>query len=180
MTTVFQGWENFYFMIGSSGASLIGLLFVVVTLTSGGDAARLSRGQRLFMTPTALAFALVLAVSAVALAPGLPRAASAALISAMAAGSFINGVRVSIDLKQARSGGDVPHWSDFYMYGLAPVAIDACLVAAAIAAGADLPGSAHCVAALLMAHLMVALRNAWDLVTWIAPRRPGATGGPPS
>jgi len=177
---MFVGWENFYILMGTAGASLVGLLFVVVTLTSGGDAERLSRGQRLFMTPTALAFALTLAVSAVALAPGLPRAASAALIGAMAAGSFLNGVSVCVGLREMRSGGDAPHWSDFYMYGLAPAAVDGCLVAAALAAGIGLPGAAHALAALLMARLMVALRNAWDLVTWIAPRRPGSTGAPPA
>jgi len=177
---MFQGWDNFYIMTGSAGASLVGLLFVVVTLTSGGDPARLSRGQRLFMTPTALAFALVLAVSAVALGSRLPRAASAALIAAMAGVSFANGVSVSFGLRDMRSGGDTSHWSDFYMYGLAPVAVDGCLIAAALAAGDGLPGAAHAVAALLMAHLMVALRNAWDLVTWIAPRRPGSTGAPPA
>src|SRR5579863_8997879 len=96
---MFVGWENFYFMMGSAGGGLIGLLFVVVTLTTGGDAERLSRGQRLFMTPTALAFALVLAVSAVALAPGLSRAASGAVVAAIAAASFVNDVMVSFGLK---------------------------------------------------------------------------------
>ena len=177
---MFVGWEKFYFMMGSAGGGLIGLLFVVVTLTTGGDAERLSRGQRLFMTPTALAFALVLAVSAVALAPELPRAASGALVAAMAAASFVNGVSVTLGLKAFRGGAEAPHWSDFYMYGAVPTAIYGALVAAAVAAGAGLPGATHVLAAFLLAHLMVALRNAWDLVTWIAPRRPGATNAPPT
>ena len=49
--------------IGGAGASadvdvaaagLIGLLFVVVTLTAGFDHAQASRGAKLYMTPTAL------------------------------------------------------------------------------------------------------------------------------
>ena len=48
---MFRGWDNYYFMIGSAGAGLIGLLFVVVTLTQGIDRDRALRGASLYMTP---------------------------------------------------------------------------------------------------------------------------------
>ena len=41
---MFQGWDNYFFMLGSAGAGLIGLLFVVVTLTAGIDRSRAQRG----------------------------------------------------------------------------------------------------------------------------------------
>src|ERR1700740_3153229 len=50
--SVFQGWDNFYFMVGSAAAGLIGLLFVVVTLTAGFDRDQAQRGQALYMNPT--------------------------------------------------------------------------------------------------------------------------------
>ena len=34
---MFEGWENFYLIVGPSAAALIGLMFVVVTLTAGRE-----------------------------------------------------------------------------------------------------------------------------------------------
>jgi hypothetical protein len=68
---VFEGWNDFFFMIGSAGAGLIRLLFVVVTLTSGFERSQALRGAKLYMTPTAPHFAVVLSIGAVAVAPGL-------------------------------------------------------------------------------------------------------------
>jgi hypothetical protein len=69
-----QGWDNFYYLIGSAGAGLIGLLFVVMTLTAGRERSRILRGAGLYMTPTVVHFGVVLAISAIAMAPGLPLA----------------------------------------------------------------------------------------------------------
>ena len=174
---MFQGWENFYFMIGSAGAGLVGLLFVVVTLTPPGDRSRVERGQRMYMTPIALAFALVLSISAVAVAPGLLRWESGALIAALAAVGLVNGVRATIWHAQPRPDStEPPHWSDFWMYGVTPTAIYAGLILAALAAGAGAVGAVDGLAALVLALLLAGLRNAWDLITWIAPLRATTNG----
>jgi hypothetical protein len=34
---MFQGWDTFFFLIGSSAGALIGLMFVVITLTAGHE-----------------------------------------------------------------------------------------------------------------------------------------------
>ncbi len=171
---MFEGWDNFFFMIGSAGAGLVGLLFVVVTLTPGGDRARAERGQRLYMTPIALAFALVLCISAVAVAPGLLRWESGVLIAALSAGGLINGVKATIDHAQPRPEvPEPPHWSDYWWYGVAPMAVYVGMILAALAAAAGVVGAVDGLAALVLAQLMVGLRNAWDLITWIAPLRTG-------
>jgi hypothetical protein len=178
---LFQGWENFYFLIGSAGAGLVGLLFVVVTLTPGGDRARVQRGQRMYMTPIALAFALVLSISAVALTPGLLRWESGVLVAALAAAGLVNGVKVSVALAQPRPELlEPPHWSDFWMYGVSPAAIYGGLILAALGAGAGVVGAVDALAALLLALLLVGLRDAWDLITWIAPLRATANGQTPN
>ena len=49
---VLQGWDNFYYLIGSAAAGLIGLLFVVMTLTAGRDRSRIVRAALvIYMTP---------------------------------------------------------------------------------------------------------------------------------
>lgn len=60
-------------MIGSSAAALIGLMFVVVTLTAGRDRGELERGKRLYTTPIIWHLAAVLLLSGLVLAPSVTR-----------------------------------------------------------------------------------------------------------
>ena len=168
---MFQGWSNFYFMIGSAAAGLIGLLFVVVTLTSGIDRSKAMRGQALYMTPTALHFAVVLSISAAAMAPGLPAWATGAVIGLFALAGLANAIRAWLGIALAPVGAEAPHWSDLWMYAVTPAAVYVGLCLGAIGLGVRAAWAAYAVAALLLSLLLVGIRNAWDLVTWMAPRR---------
>lgn len=168
---MFSGWDNFYFLIGSAAAGLIGLLFVVVTLTAGFERSRALRGASLYMTPTALHFALVLTMSAVAVAPGLSSLTSEALLGLAAITGLANAARACIGIAGPSIDPDnQPHWSDFWAYGAAPAAIYLGLCANVVALALGLPWAAEANAALALGLLLVGIRNAWDLVTWIAPR----------
>jgi hypothetical protein len=172
---MFRGWENFYFLIGSAGVGLIGLLVVVVTLTAGFDRSKALIGSSLYMTPTALEFGMVLALSAVALAPGLPAGAVAAIFGLAALIGLAHAARSCLGIADRKSGMDPPHWSDFWLYGGAPLAIYGGLGAAAIGLWLGAGWAVDALAAFLLALLLLGMRNAWDLVTWIAPR--GQSGG---
>ena len=134
------------------------------------------RGQKLYRTPTALHFAVVLSMSAVALAPRLPTVETAAIFSALALFGLTNAVRACVGI--AGPGPDRPaaHWSDFWTYGVAPAAIYVGLCAASAAIGTGAEWAQYLVAAFLLALLLLGIRNAWDLVTWIAPRSKGHAG----
>ena len=45
---MFEGWENFYLIVGPSAGALIGLMFVVVTLTAGRERDQTERGKHLY------------------------------------------------------------------------------------------------------------------------------------
>lgn len=51
-----RDWSNFYIMAGTSGATFIGLLFVVVTLGTGWSTSRARAGVDAFLTPTLVHF----------------------------------------------------------------------------------------------------------------------------
>jgi hypothetical protein len=171
---VLEGWENFYFMLGSAGAGLIGLLFVVVTLTAGFERSLTSRGNRLYMTPTLCHFAIVFTLSGIAIAPRLPAALLPAVIALVALVGVTLALRSTIGI-----GGrlpptvEAPHWSDAWLYGIAPGVIYAGILAAAAGLWLGWPDSDVAMAALLLGLLLLCVRNAWDLVTWIAPLRKG-------
>jgi hypothetical protein len=64
-----SGWSNFFAMTGSAGATLVGLLFVAVTLGTGLPTARTLDIARASMTPALYSFSGVLLQSMFALVP---------------------------------------------------------------------------------------------------------------
>ncbi len=177
---MFHDWENFYFLMGSAGAGLIGLLFVVVTLTSGFERSQALRGSALYMTPAAIQFAVVLTVSAVAIVPGLPLWGTAALFGLIALVGIFYAIRTCIGISRPIDNNNPPHWSDMWMYGVTPAIAYVVFVAAAVAVWTRADWAPYAVAAVLMALLLVGIRNAWDLITWIAPMRDAGTTPPPA
>ena len=165
-------WETYYLMIGSAAAALIGLLFVVITLTAGFDRAQTFRGARLYLTPTAVDFALIVAISAVAIAPELPLQFDAALVALTAVVGLLFAVRSWIGIRQPPPPGvDTPHWTDWWMYAVAPGVLYAGIVASAAGLWLAALWAPHVLGALVLLLLLLGIRNAWDLVTYIAPKR---------
>jgi hypothetical protein len=166
---MFEGWDEFYFMTGSSAAGLVGLLFVVATLTSGVDKAQARRGQKLYLTPVVFHFVAVFALSAAALAPtvtvtGYGLIATAVAFAGMAVAIYVTaGIGWTMKPK--------PHWSDVWYYGAGPGAIYGLLVVAS--ASLWLTGAIwhNGFAAGALGLLLLGIRNAWDLVTYLAPKQ---------
>ena len=72
-------WQTFFFLVGSAGAGLTGLQFVVIALIAESSRRATTREIQAFGTPTILHFSAVLLVSAIMNAPwqGLSRASFA-------------------------------------------------------------------------------------------------------
>ena len=168
---MFQDWHEFYFMMGSAGAGLIGLLFVVVTLTSGFERQAITLGMKIYISPTALHFAAVLSISAVAMAPGLPPRATAVIFAVVAIVGLAHAVRSCLGIRAREFGTEKPHWSDFWMYGGVPAAIYLGILAASASVWAQAEWAAHAMAGLVLALLLIGIRNSWDLVTDITRRQ---------
>jgi len=66
---VFEGWSNFFITTGAAGGTLVGLLFVVVTLGTGLPTARKLDIAHPSLTPALYSFASVLLQSMVVLVP---------------------------------------------------------------------------------------------------------------
>jgi hypothetical protein len=117
------------------------------------------------MTPTAVHFAVVLCMSAVALAPGLPTSATAAIFGLIVLVGLANAVRACVGIATYRPAAGPPHWSR----------MSGCMASfrrrsISVSAQPPLPlGRAR--NGRPAAWLLVGIRNAWDLVTWIAPMR---------
>jgi hypothetical protein len=164
---MFEGWADFYILIGGASGALIGLLFVVVTLTSGMDRDRALIGSSLYMAPMVVLFAAVLVIGAIAAAPKLGDDAREWLIEAVAVLGLAYGIRVAVGVLRRR----VQHWSDAWCYGVGPAAAFALLSAATALAWTGARACApYAIGAACVAMMLLSIRNAWDLVTWMAPK----------
>jgi hypothetical protein len=166
---MFEGWDSFYLLIGGAAGALIGLLFVVATLTGNLGREQSMRGAAIYMTPTVFHFAVVLVTSAFTAVPHLPQRAAAVGVGALGLLGLAYAINVSWMLRTQRVTPEAPHWTDIWCYGVAPTAIYLAMVAAAVTLEVGAAWATHAVAAVSIALLLLSIRNAWDLVTWLAP-----------
>jgi hypothetical protein len=169
---MFEGWTDYFVLLGTASGGLIGLLFVVVTLTTGMERSRALWAAGIYMTPIAVHFGVVLSISAATLVPRLAATQVAGLMAVFAALGLAAAMRTCLGIFALHSKPDPPHWSDFWGYGVGPAAIYLLLEAAAVSVWLRAACAPYLLAALLLVLLLLAIRNAWDLITWMAPARP--------
>jgi hypothetical protein len=162
-------WETFFFMVGSSATGLIGLLFVVITLTSDRNAARAEVSSRTFVTPTVVHFTAVLFVSAVAVMPGLSMQLTGQTIGVAALLGFV--YVSAIVTRLVRAIPAVTHWTDYVFYGLFPLAVYLGLMVSAAYLWSGAAFGPYGIAIGALALLLVGIRDAWDLATYLAYHR---------
>jgi len=167
---MFEGWGEFYLLAGSAAAVLIGLIFVVVTLMQDRPRSAIMAGSRLYMGPVVLHVTFVLILSAAALVPHITARQFAGVAAAISLWGLVRGVNSLVGISRV-PGPDRPHWSDAWCYGTIPVALFAGLAFVAWSFWTGSAAAVHYVAAVITALLLITIRNEWDLVTWLAPRR---------
>ena len=165
---MFEGWENFYLIVGPSAGALIGLMFVVVTLTAGHGRDQLETGKHLYTSPIVWHLGVVLLLSGAAVAPGMGRALFGCVSAGLSLLGMAMGVRSAVGIaKRQYTGPD--SLFDMWWYGIIPGVVYVGLGAAAVAVLAGASWSADAVAAALMGLLLVSIHAEWDLVTFLAP-----------
>src|SRR2546421_11098166 len=98
-------WQNFYVIIGSSAASLTGLMFVVITLIAGARVRGASGGLAAFGSPTVVHFGAALLVAALLSAPWQVLWNAGLLLGLCGLGG---GIYVVIVVRRARHQTDYP------------------------------------------------------------------------
>lgn len=165
---MFEGWGEYFFMVGSSAAALIGLMFVVVTLTAGRDRAEVERGKHLYTSPIVWNLAVILTLSGAAIMPTVSERIFSFAAGGLALLGIATGIRSAVGIAR-RPGAPNAAGFDMFWYGVAPAIAYAGLLAAAVAILAGEPWAATVLAADLMALLLVSIHAEWDLVTYLAP-----------
>jgi hypothetical protein len=165
---MFERWDNYYLMVGSSAGALIGLMFVVVTLTAGRGRAETERGKHLYTSPIVWHLGVILTLSGAASVPDISAKLFGAVAGGLALIGLAMGLRSAVGIYRRPSAPEAAAFDTFW-YGLAPALV---YLGVGVAAFGILRGSAWgapMLAAGLMALLLVSIHAEWDLVTYLAP-----------
>jgi hypothetical protein len=162
---VFDGWENFYVIVGASAGALIGLQFVVLTLIAEKPLSRVeAQAGRAFATPSVIHFAGVLLLSAMVTAPWDEITAIAILWGLVGLCGVVYIAFVARRMKAQRAYK--PVFEDWLFHVLLPVAAYAVLAISALAAFSYERPALFVVSAAALVLLFIGIHNAWDAVTY--------------
>ncbi len=162
-------WENFYVVTSSAAATLIGLMFVVISL--GADIAKTEKahGVDQFVTPTFVHFGGVLFNSLMLLVPWPSPLAPSIILGFSAAASIIY---IAITIRGV-TRLDFVHlgWDDYLFYFALPFLTNVGLIASAFGLAVRSPYAAYGIAASIAIQLLAATRNSWNVALWISQDR---------
>lgn len=161
----FNGWENFYVIIGSSAGALIGLQFVVITLIADMPSFRVdAQLGGAFATPSVIHFCAVLLLSAIVTIPWNGINIISILWGLIGLCGIIHTIIVT---RRMRKQTDYkPVFEDWLFHVLLPLSSYALLAVSAILSQTNLHRALYFVAAAALILLFTGIHNAWDAVTY--------------
>ena len=166
-----SNWQNFYMIMGTAAATLTGLMFVVTTLIAGIDAQlpTLNAAVSAFNTPTVVHFGTVLLLAGILSAPWQSLSALSLLLLLVGLGMVLYSIVVLRRMRQ------VPHYQstkeDWLWYMAFPLLSNSLLVVSAFLLLNNPSNALYVVGLAMIILLLVGVRNAWDMVTFLAIER---------
>ncbi len=168
-----SAWQSFYVIVGSSGAALIGIQFVVITLIATLRLRPTPESLSAFATPTVVHFGGALLVSAVMSVPW--RSLFPASV-ALAVCGLVGLAYGSIVIYRAhRQTFYQPVWEDWLWYAILPSSVYTALALAGVFLGRIAQFAEFVIGAAALGLLLIGIYNAWDSVTHVVVELDGGT-----
>jgi hypothetical protein len=165
---VLSQWETFYVIVGSSGAALTGLMFVVITLAADSTVPRTPDTLNAFGTPNVIHFVAVLVLAAILTAPWQHLRDPAHVLGAGALAGVIYVMIVLRRMLRQTEKGYKPVLEDWIWHLFLPVVAYAGLFVGAAGMSHDQTWALFMIGAIALLLLFIGIHNAWDTVTYLA------------
>jgi len=172
---MFDGWHEFYGLLGTAASTLVALLFVAVSVGVGILTTERAGPTRLYVSPIILHYASVLFISLIVLIPTLSDRVLGATIGLCGAVGLIGSVVITVRLFRDSKAEFV----DRFAYGAWPFVAYAGVATVGVLIMRSSQQAPIILAASLLLLLLVNIRNAWDLTITFA-RRHGDNAHPPN
>jgi hypothetical protein len=161
VVTELTHWSNFFVIIGAAAGTLIGLQFVVITLSAYiGRSGPPSGAIRAYATPTIVHFSAVLLTAGVLSMPKHSRASLTTTLVLIAIGGL--GYVAWITVEARRQDAYSPVRSDWVWHTILPLASYGAVFIAGLMAASATAASLYVVGAAVLLLLFIGIHNAWD------------------
>jgi len=163
-------WQSFYVIVGSSGAALIGIQFVVIALVADmGKITTTTDAISAFASPTVVHLGGALVVSALMSAPWPSLQGASITLAVCGLGGL--GYAGSVLRRARRQTAYKPVWEDWVWYAVLPCTAYAGVAAGAVLLRTSTQASLFVIAAAALGLLLIGIHNAWDTVTYVVVAR---------
>jgi hypothetical protein len=163
-----EGWDNFYVILGSAAAALLGLTFVVIALIS--DRRTNPAGMAGYITPTVVHFGTVLGLSCFVSVPHQNVIGLSLGFGATATGLLIYTGAITANMRRfAKDYVPVPE--DWIWHVILPVLVYGGLLAMALLLWREPRESMYGIASALLLLLFVGIHNSWDVAVSVTVQK---------
>jgi len=169
MNTLLSAWQNFYVIVGSAGAALIGIQFVVIAFISNLNKNPTAESISAFATPTVLHLGGALLVSAIMCAPWPSLLPASVALTVCGLGGF--GYGATVILRARRQTIYKPVLEDWLWHVILPCGFYAAIALAAVFLRAVTQRALFVIGAAALGLLLIGIHNAWDTVTYMVISR---------
>ncbi len=169
MTETLSQWQNFYLLMGTATATLIGLMFVVVTFGANTVTRENVARARAFIDPPFNHFFVVLVVAALLLMPLKTSVVPAVIFLLLGLAQLVVWFRSLGQLRQSSQISPLDT-ADWLWYSLLPLTGHVLLVGSAVVLLLGFDQALIGLAAASLLLLTVGIQNAWDTAIWISLR----------
>jgi hypothetical protein len=169
------GWENFYVIVGSSAAALIGLQFVVIAIVKDTRTRTASGTLSAFATPTVVHLGGALVISAIMSAPWQTLSGMSRTLTIC--GFIALGYAATVIIHAFRQTGYRPVWEDWLWHIVLPSCVYVALTVAAITLSRHSGPALFVIGGAALGLLLISIHNAWDTVTYLVLAARNEGGG---
>ena len=175
LSETFHGWHDFFILLGTASATLVGLMFVAASIGASIFKEENRPALEVFLGPTVVHFTSVLVLSVLAILPSHTWLSLAALAAFIGVAGFLYSARIWFRLTRSRYEIDA---LDRFFYTVLPALAYLVVLVAAARLYEQSEWALDIAAAGLITLLLAGIRNAWDMMIWIALKAPVAGDKP--
>ena len=155
-----DAWSNFFITTGAAGGTLVGLLFVVVTLGTGLPTARKLDIAHASLTPALYSFASVLLQSMVVLVPWQSDLPSGVIFIVMGIGGLIYRIK-AVRVRRTLHLRAIQSTMDRIIHNLTPILASITLIGGGAALITGEPGAPFAIAGSTTLFLLSGIYRTW-------------------
>ncbi|MBV9827510.1 MAG: hypothetical protein JO001_17875 [Alphaproteobacteria bacterium] len=163
---ILRPWHDFYLLLATVSATLIGAMFVVASIGSNLLTPKHESGIRAFLTPTVIHLSVILLAGAMAAMPSL----SWRMLGNVYGGGSMAGFAYSLLTGWRVIRRDNIERVDHFWYAALPIAAYAIGIAATVPMLRGGMPSLDLLAGGVLLLLIAAIRNSWDMIIFFASR----------